>query len=343
MFRHGLLALALVLVGVQPGAAEAEVRVPSIDEVIQAIGFTAEDQKALLAGEIVSHDLDRVGEKEIIAAVAMRLPVSLDKIDDVYPAGSDIEIDRNNLGYSFLGAPPKDGEWAGLSFDDGEKKELKTILGAKPGEDLNLSTEEFAQLSDRLSGVTADQEGAAAAISNAYRDLIKARFAAYLERGLDGVAPYDRGDGKTVSPAEEIRLVWGTDDEFFGTYFPALNKAFLSFPQDQPDVIENEFAWRKQEVEGRPAFILQHSQIQTGDGYHVWASKQVFVGHTYNSQVTAGLFLPDEEGSILFYFNSTSTDKIAGFFSGVASSVGQSRMNESIKRYFDSARQKSSQ
>ncbi len=343
MIRHMWLALALVLLGAHPGAAEAEVRIPSIEEVIQSIGFTAEDQKALLAGEIVSKDLDRVGEKEIIAAVAMRLPVPFAKIGEVYPEGSDIEIDTNNLGYSFLGVPPKDNEWAALAFDAGESEELETILEAKPGDDLNLSAEEFAQLGDRLSGVTADQEGAAAAVSDAYRDLIKARFAAYLERGLDGVAPYDRGDGKTVSAAEEIRKVWGTDDEFFGTYFPALNTAFLSFPQDQSDEIENEFAWRKQKVEGRPAFILQHSQIQEGEGYHVWASKQVFVGHTYNSQVTGGVFLPYEEGSILFYFNSTSTDKIAGFFSGVASSVGQSRMNESIKRYFDAAREKSSQ
>jgi len=342
MFCRVAMGLALMLVGASPDAVAADVKVPSAEEVIESIGFTAEDKKALLAGEIVSRDLDRVGEKEIIAAVAMRLPVSLAKIDEVYPAGSDIEIDRNNLGYSLLGAPPKDGEWADLAFDDSEKEELKNMLGAKPGEDLNLSAEEFAQLSDRLSGVAADQDGAAAAVSDAYRDLMKARFAAYLERGLDGVAPYDRGDGNTVSPAEEIRSVWGTDDEFFGTYFPALNKAYLSFPKDRPDEIENEFAWRKQEVEGRPAFILQHSQIQKSEGYHVWASKQFFVGHTYNSQVTAGLFLPYEEGSILFYFNSTSTDKIAGFFSGVASSVGQSRMNESIKRYFDAARKKSS-
>ncbi|MDJ0945585.1 MAG: hypothetical protein QNJ30_19125 [Kiloniellales bacterium] len=342
MVRYGIIALAFVLVAARPGAAAAEGKVPTIDEVMQAIGFTAEDEKALLAGEIVSHDLDRVGEKEIIAAVAMRLPVPLAKFEAAYPAGSDIELDANNLSFSLLGAPPKDGEWAKLAFDGGDKDELGKILRAKPGDDLNLSAEEFAQLGERLSAVSADQDGAAAAVSEAYRDLMKARFAAYLERGLDGVAAYDRGGGKAVSPAEEIRMTWRADDDFFETYFPALNRAFLSFPQDQPAEVENEFAWRKQKVEGRPAFILQHNQMQRGEDYIVWASKQFFVGHTYNSQVTGGLVLPVEEGSIVFYFNSTSTDKIAGFFSGVASSVGQSRMNDSIKSYFDSARKRSS-
>ena len=341
MIRNTILALALMLVAAAQGATAADVKVPSVEEVIRSIGFTAEDKRALLAGEIVSKDLDRVGEKEIIAAVAMRLPVPLAKIDEVYPAGSDIEIDRNNLGYSLLGVPPKDGEWANLAFDGSETEEVDRILGAKPGDDLNLSAEEFSQLRDRLSGVSAKQDGAAAAVSDAYRDLVKARFAAYLERGLEGVAPYDRGGRESVSPAEEIRMVWDTDDDFFETHFPGLNTAFLSYPQGQPKEIENEFAWRKQKVEGRPTFILQHNQLQRGEGYLVWASKQFFVGHTYNSQVTGGLFLPFEEGSVLFYFNSTSTDKIAGFVSGVASSVGQSRMNDSIKSYFGSARRKS--
>ena len=342
MIRRTIFALALVLVSARPGAEAAEVTVPSVDEVIESIGFSAEDKQALLAGEIVSKDLDRVGEKEIIAAVAMRLPVPFAKIGDVYPAGSDIEIDSRNIGYSLVGVPPKDDEWAKLAFNDSEKKELKEILSAKPGDDLNLSAEEFALLGERLGGVKADQEGAAAAVSDAYREILMARFAAYLERGLDGIAPYARRGSKTVSPAEEIRLVWSTEDDFFRTHFPALEKAFLTFPEFQPDEIENEYAWRKQTVQERPTFILQHSQQQRGDGYIVWVSKQFFVGHTYNSQVTGGLFLPFEEASIVFYFNSTSTDKIAGFFSGVASSVGQSRMNAGIKRYFESARKRSS-
>jgi len=50
------------------------------------------------------------------------------------------------------------------------------------------------------------------------------------------------------------------------------------------------------------------------------------------------LALPVQGGSAVFYMNSAFTDKVTGFFSGVAHSVGQGRMKDDLTRYFDAVR-----
>jgi hypothetical protein len=52
----------------------------------------------------------------------------------------------------------------------------------------------------------------------------------------------------------------------------------------------------------------------------------------------ASLALPSDKGTVVSYVNSACTDKITGFFSGVAQSVGQSRTKEDLIEYFESAR-----
>ena len=54
--------------------------------------------------------------------------------------------------------------------------------------------------------------GAAAAVSAAYRDVLKARFRAHHARGLGGIEPYDRGDGETASAAEDGLFLPHEDD-----------------------------------------------------------------------------------------------------------------------------------
>ncbi len=334
-----VFVIALTGGGTKHASAQGDVTVPTVDDVIQAIGFTAEDKQALLAGKVISNDLKQAQEKEIVAAAAMRLPVPLDKIEEIYGHGGGIKADPDNIAFGILTTPFDENDWNNVGFDPAEKDEIKQILSAKPGSDLNLSEQEFATLRESLGGVRADQPGAADSVSKAYRNILIGRFNSYLAKGLNGIAPYDRGGVKTSSPAEEIRTAWEVENNFMEAHFPTFVRAFSAYPESQPPEITHEIRWRKQRVEGRPAFILEHSRLQTGEGYVLSTNVQFFVGHTYNSQVVVWLLLPYEGDTLVFVANSTSTDAIAGLFSGIASSVGQDRMKAGIKSYFESARQ----
>jgi len=333
-----VVVFAVTAGGLKHASAQGDVTVPTVDDVIEAIGFSAEDKQSLVAGKIISKDLKQAQEKEIIAAAAMLLPVPLDRIEEIYGHGGGVKADPDNIGFGILKTPFDESDWKNVGFDPAEKDEIKRIISAKPGSDLNLSTQEFATLHDSLKGVKANQFEAVDAVSEAYRNILIGRFNSYLEKGLNGIAPYDRGNGKTSSPAEEIRTAWEAENDFMEGHFPAFVRAYSAYPESQPPEIKHELYWRKQRVEGRPAFILEHSRLQTGEGYVLSTNTQFFVGHTYNSQVVVWLLLPYEGDTLVFVANSTSTDAIAGLFSGIASSVGQDRMKAEIKSYFKSAR-----
>jgi hypothetical protein len=325
--------------GFRYASAQGDVTVPTVDEILQAIGFNAKDKQALLSGKIISRDLKQLQEKEIVAAAAMRLPVPLDRVEKIYGHGTDIEVVSRNIGFGSLKTPFDDGDWKNMGFDPAERDEINRIVSAKPGSTLNLSSQEFATLRDSLGGVNAGRPEAADAVSEAYRNTLIGRFNSYLEKGLNGIAPYDRGNGKASFPADEIRTAWEVGNNFMKGYFPAFVRAFSAYPESQPPEIMHEFYWRKQRVEGRPAFILEHSRVQTGENYLLSTNTQFFVGHTYNSQVIVWLLLPYEGETLAFAAYSTSTDAIAGFFSGIASAIGQHRMKAGIKSYFESARE----
>jgi hypothetical protein len=107
--------------------------------------------------------------------------------------------------------------------------------------------------------------------------------------------------------------------------------------------VSSQIYWVKRDVEGRPAFILAHQLVQAGEDYLLMSQRQFFVGHTYDSLQVVALALPGEEGAASFYVNSAFTDKITGFMSGVARSVGQGRVREDLTKYFKIIREQAAQ
>ncbi len=121
-------------------------------------------------------------------------------------------------------------------------------------------------------------------------------------------------------------------------FFPGFGKALGEFPNGQSPEISSDFYWIKRYVEGRPAFILAHQMVRSGEDYVLLSQRQYFVGHTYQSLQVVAVALPTEKGSAVFYVNSAYTDKITGFFNGLAQSIGQSRTKEDLTKYFGDVR-----
>jgi hypothetical protein len=160
---------------------------PDPIELMEKIGLSKKQRKRVIDGEVVVHSLSQVvGEKEVTAVSILRVPIPVDQVMDRLAGGKSIEKGLHVLA---MGQPPvvPDGTgWEKAVFSESEQAEVDEILGAKPGLDLNLSSEELAVLSSRLADVPkADRR---VAVSDAYREVLEKRFNAYVASGLDGVS-----------------------------------------------------------------------------------------------------------------------------------------------------------
>ncbi len=334
------IAIALILCAfAAPARAAEEPSVPSVEAVMRYLGYTAEDEKAFLADEILAKDIERTRDDQLIASVVVYLPIKVDQIAENLRRGLNIQRDHSVMAFGELSEGGGSEQYGQIAYTADEKDELKELIRVKPDDTFNLSSGEIKALREALKGMKARDPAAAEAVSSAYRSVLEGRVRAYLAKGLQGIEPYDHGK-KTLSPADELSAVYDQAKPFLSTYFPAFDKALAGFPKDRAPDITSQIYWVKREISDRPGFVLAHQLVDAGPNHVLLSQRQFFVGHTYNSLQVIALVLPHRDGAAVFYVNSAFTDKITGFFSGVAQSVGQSRVKESLTRYFKRIRER---
>ena len=335
MKRLALAAfVAVALSGTSGGVAVADApTTPSIDVLLKRLGYNEDDKAALLSGKIITTDLKKTRDDQLIAAVAMQLNAPIATLAENARKGLNIERDQDVMAFGKLTDKGGIEEFGKARYTEKDGDEIKRLIDVKADGTFNLSEEEMKALSKALSGVKAGDSSAADKTSEAYQAVLAGRHQTYLEKGLDGIANYEAG--AKLEPAEQLRAVYDQAKPFLDEFFPGLGKALGEFPNGQSPDISSDFYWMKRDVEGRPAFILAHQMVRSGEDYVLLSQRQYFVGHTYQSLQVVAVALPTEKGSAVFYANSAYTDKITGFFSGVAQSVGQSRTKEDLTKYFE--------
>jgi len=330
-----VLAATMTATGGAARAAE-DAKPPTIEAVMKRLGYSEEDKTALLAGKIVATDLKRTRDDQLIAAVAMQLNAPIATLAENVRKGLNIEGDKDVSAFGKVSGKGAAEAFEKARYTGDDSDEIAKLIAVKADGTFNLSKSEMEGLQKALQGLDADDPTAAEKASKAYQAILAGRYQAYVEKGLDGIANYDAGP--VLEPGKELRAAYDQAKPFLEEYFPAFGQALGTFPNDQPTDITSDFYWIKRNVEGRPDFILAHQMVQSGEGFVLLSQRQYFVGHTYESLQVIAVALPTEKGSAVFYANSTYTDKITGFFSGVAESVGQSRTKEDLVKYFKEAR-----
>lgn len=336
---HLLSALLAAMMAAAGGVAMAAetAKPPTIDALLKRLGYSEQDKAALLAGKIVATDLKRTRDDQLVAAVALQLNAPIATLAENVRKGLNIERDKAVLAFGKLTDKGGAEQFQKARFTSDDSEEIGKMIAVKADGTFNLSEAEMVGLSKALHGLNADDPTAADKASKAYQAILAGRHQAYIEKGLAGIANYEAGP--VLEPGKELRAAYDQAKPFFEEYFPAFGQALGAFPNDQPPEITSDFYWIERNVEGRPDFILAHQMVQSGDDFALLSQRHYFVGHTYESLQVIAVALPTENGSAVFYANSTYTDKITGFFSGVAESVGQSRTKDDLTKYFEEARE----
>lgn len=308
----------------------------SNQEMASAIGFTEEDTKKVLAGQVVSADLPETTDSMLAQAIAAFVPHPPSEMAPKVLEGQTYSVDSNIVAFGKIDLQDIEGSLAKAAFTASESEEIEKLRNAKPGSDFNLSTEEFAA----VQAAVAAGQTSAEQLSQVYLKILADRVRAYASGGISAIAPYDRG-GSKISPAADLKAAAeAAAAKGLQKWYPDLYQAFVNYPKDSIDGVESSFLWVKQIVEERPTLTLEHRMVRQTPNDMIALGRQFYVGQSYDSAQFAGGAFPAEEGSLIYYSNRTMTDQVAGFMQSTRHSVGRGMMRDELVAHFQALQKK---
>lgn len=210
--------------------------------------------------------------------------------------------------------------FAEVSFTDAEQQELVKLLGAAPGDDFNLSSEELGWVKAAGAAFKPDAAPSPAlgkAMADAYRRILASRYEAYRARGLDGIAPYARKNGKTTQSSKELISTTETMTLLRDKH-PTLYQAVRNYPAQGSDFVQHRYFWVKRTVENRPQFSLRHEMTRVDPGSVYVIDRHYYMSHTLNALQVLILCLPYQDGTLIALVNQSFVDKVGGSVIGRA-------------------------
>lgn len=316
------------------GAHSAAASPLTLEEVIAAAGFDDRQQADLRAGKIVTRDYDEGSDKEMSILVALKTPISLDRARELWQEMKVLDADEDLLAMGRIDTDQAASEaLAEVGFSAQEGDEIRRLLKVEPGSEFNLSEAEvgrFTALAKGLETSGCERDATCRSkVNEAYRGVLAERLAAYRKGGLKAIAAYARGRGKTANPAAELRMA-ADQMPLLQKHAAEIYRAWLDFPQGQPEGSQHRFLWLKRNVEGRPTFVLTHRALYETGGALFAAERHFYVGHFYNSLQMASYSTALGSESIHVLLNRTSSDLVAGFGSSAKKMVGRSKVRKAL-------------
>jgi hypothetical protein len=320
------LALLFVLVS---GYAFADFG--ELSGLATSLGFKPEDEEKQLSGKIITVNLPETTDKMLAEAFAIYVPIYAYKVADLALSERVFEGDAQVMASGRIDPLKIEASLSKAKFTGADAEELKQLINFSGGDAFNLSTEEIAKLRASVnSGNTS-----AKALSKIYRDILAGRIKAYLKSGIQGVAPYDRGNGINTSVASDLEAM--TNASHLAKDAPGLYRSFLEYPKDQSPHLKHGFFWVKRKVQGRPTFVLEHRILEDSPAGLIILRREFFVGHSYNAaQAISGAYTISNKGTLIFSTLRSTSDQVDGARHAAARKV----MHDEIVTRFENMRKR---
>jgi hypothetical protein len=324
-----LMGISVWAVGQTNDASEK----PDIIQAIDHLKLPPEMAAKVKGGEIVAPPVNDATDKELAVRLVMLVKAPPERLKEYITADNLLGKDPTFAASGELTPDAPKIQGIKLSVD-----EAMDYLESEPGSDFNFHTQDYAKLKAAKKKLK-DDKGAPVAAAKVLSEILLSRFQAYVQGGIGAVAPYDRGDGKFSEPGDEL-LNSMLASQILQNAAPVAFQAFRDFPGGPTDGIAHQFFWSQQKVEDKPAFILSHRMTYPMKNGVVYMDRQYFVSRTYNSMLTGTGCAQLAEGTIVYYFNRTSTDQVVGFMQETRHSIGRKQMREELIKMFEDIRNK---
>jgi hypothetical protein len=208
--------------------------------------------------------------------------------------------------------------------------EAKALASAKAGDALNLSASEIAAFK-ALAG------GPAPAVQEQLRRMLLARYQAYRASGLAGIAPYDRGSGRTSDPAADLRKA-SQATKGLQKYMPAFQKVLLDYPKATLPGMQEKFFWLKSLIHDE---ILAHVMVAADGSVRAVVRREYYVSTGYNAEQSVAGFLPAQGGTVGITVIHAFTDQVTGVGGSMKRGIGSKVMAGKMREIYEAAREKS--
>ena len=320
---------ALMVLVAQTAAAAGRF---TVDQVMADLNLPADAAARLRHGEILHSDPQESSDRELGVDLTFLVQQPLAEVLKAFRTLVDLKANPQLSASVQIRGPGTPADFASLVLEPGGAAEANRYLAASPGDTLNLSADEI-QAFNALASVGDDPKPQ---VEEQLKRLLLARYQAYLERGLGGIAPYERR-GEPCEPSGELRRA-SEAARILKQHAPALQQQLLSYPQRKPPGLEEHFYWLRYDLDGRPNYTLRHRLAMPVGEIFAVADREFYVSHGYNtSQAFAGL-IPVPEGTVVAYRSRVSTEQVAGFGSSIKKGIGRSVMAKQLTDIFERTR-----
>jgi hypothetical protein len=321
-----LLAVTAVHLGGRPPAAQAQ---PSADQLLTDMRLSAADRQRVLKGEFVTADIPAVSERDLSFAIAFLVKTSPEALGKQVVAGELVTADAQVQAHGEIKGAGSPADFAGLTITS---EEAQALSSARAGEAVNLSAGEIAAF-------TAARGGGPQAVQQQLRTMLLARYQAYRTSGLAGIAPYDRGGGRSTDHAADLRRA-AEATPGLKKYVATFHATLLGYPKVTAPQLRESFFWVKSVIQGKPTYILTHIMAAPEGAARVLARRQYYASTGYNGEQSVAGFLPVQGGTVVVYASHAFTDQVAGFGGSMKRSIGSSVMAGKIKEMFEAGRRR---
>ena len=308
---------------------------PRAKALLAQLPFSDGERQQILAGKLVTAaSREQTSDRELAITMAFLIKDSPSDLVAMFEKAYLYDIDRSATTHGELRGDGSLADLQALRLTPNGDAEAKRFADASAGTDLNLSTAEIAAF-------RALPERTNAAVEAELREVLLARYQVYRARGLAGIAPYDRGGGKSTNPADDLRRATNASPVLAGEA-PEAVAALLNYPKSQPARATERFFWVNFEIDGQPTIALTHRLVTPqDDGTFVLADRHYYVTRSHNAvQAIAGIF-PVQEGALVIYANRTFTDQLGGFGASAKQAIGRKIMGGQIAALYEQLRARS--
>lgn len=294
--------------------------------MLQALGFPADTVQQVRGGQFVQTGLPTTSERDLnvgIAFLVKQAPESLAK--KIRDEALMQKVDPGTIAFGTMRGDGTPADLARLKLTSAQRD---AYLHAAPSQTLNLSRDELVTLK------TAGSDPAA--VEQAVRMALLARYRTYRAKGLAGIAPYARDGGET-DPAADFRKM---DEQVRATRVlpPTFSDLLEGYPKGVPTDLDEKFSWQQFTAHGEDTLALVHVMQGTFGGSLVTVQRQYYASTGYNAVQAIVGFLPADDGTLVVYTNHTSTDQVAGFGGSAKRSLGRKFMASELEKLFERAR-----
>jgi hypothetical protein len=319
-----LLAAAGARVCGAPPVAHAQL---SAEQVLTDMRLSAGDKQRVLGGEFVTADLSSASDRDLSFAIAFLVKTSPDALGKQVMTGDFVTSDAQVQTSAELKGAGSLADFAQLKITSDE---AKVLSAAKAGDALNLSAGEIAALSAARGPEPVLQE---------LRKLLLARHQAYRTSGLAGIAPYDRGRGRSADHAADLRKA-SEAATVLKKYLPAFQKVLLDYPKATVPQMQERFFWVKSIIEGKATYILTHVMAAPDGAAYALARRQFYASTNYNGEQSVAGFLPASGGTVVVIASHAFTDAVTGFGGSMKRNIGSGIMARKMKEIYEAGRKK---